>query len=65
MAFVLRLSDEETAALRRQADLEGRSMNEVARLAINERIARLGRFSRDDAKVDRIMARDADLLDRL
>ena len=37
MAMTLRLSDEETALLRRQAEREGRSMHEVVRLAIRER----------------------------
>jgi predicted transcriptional regulator len=34
MAMTLRLSDEETEALRAQAESEGRSMKEVARTAI-------------------------------
>jgi predicted transcriptional regulator len=38
MAMTLRLSDEETEALRRQAEREGRSMQEVARAAIADRI---------------------------
>ena len=40
MAMTLRLTDEETALLREQAEREGRSMHEVVRLAIRERIAR-------------------------
>jgi predicted transcriptional regulator len=39
MAMTLRLTDEETALLRRRAEREGRSMHEVVRLAIQERIA--------------------------
>jgi hypothetical protein len=39
MAMTLRLTDEETALLRRQTEREGRSMHEVVRLAIQERIA--------------------------
>jgi len=39
MVMTLRLTDEETALLRRQAQREGRSMHEVVRLAIQERIA--------------------------
>jgi hypothetical protein len=38
MAFVLKLSDEETELLRAQAEREHRSMHEVARLAVLERI---------------------------
>jgi hypothetical protein len=34
MAMTLRLTEEETALLRQQAEREGRSMHEVVRLAI-------------------------------
>jgi predicted transcriptional regulator len=40
MAMTLRLSEEEAEALREQADREGVSMHEYARVAINERIQR-------------------------
>jgi predicted transcriptional regulator len=36
MAMTLRLADDETEALRRRAELEQRSMQEVARQAIRE-----------------------------
>jgi predicted transcriptional regulator len=39
MAMTLRLTDGETDALRRQAELEHRSMQEVARQAIHEYLA--------------------------
>jgi hypothetical protein len=39
MAFVLRLTEEETELLRAQAEREHRSMHEVARLAVLERVA--------------------------
>lgn len=39
MAFVLKLTDEETELLRAQAEREHRSMHEVARLAVLERIS--------------------------
>jgi hypothetical protein len=39
MAFVLRLTEEETELLRTQAEREHRSMHEVARLAVLERIS--------------------------
>jgi predicted transcriptional regulator len=43
MAMTLRLSDEETDALRRRAEREGRSMQEVARAAVREYIERTSR----------------------
>jgi hypothetical protein len=63
MAMTLRLDDEETEALRRKAADEGRSMQEVARAAIN-------RYTRDaDARfrelVQSVVDRDQELLDRL
>ena len=39
MAFLLRLSEQETELLRAQAEREHRSMHEVARLAVLERVA--------------------------
>jgi hypothetical protein len=63
MAMNLRLSEAETQALRRKADEEGRSMQEVARTAIaayvSERPARLREA------IDRVRLEDAELLDRL
>ncbi len=38
--MTLRLTDDETEALRRQAEIEHRSMQEVAREAVREYIAR-------------------------
>lgn len=65
MAMTLRLTDEETAALRLRGELEGRSMQEVARSAVREYI---DRHSRDDL-IDRVMdtelPRFADALERL
>jgi predicted transcriptional regulator len=40
MAMTLRLTDAETEALRRQAEVEGRSMQEVVRRAIDSYIER-------------------------
>jgi hypothetical protein len=54
MAFVLKLTDDETDLLRAQAEREHRSMHEVARLAVLERIAgaeqdeQRGAFIRDE-----------------
>lgn len=63
MAMTLRLSEEQTEALRARAESEGRSMQEVARTAIEQyvgdRRARLG-----DA-IERIRTEDAELLKRL
>ncbi|MET3806817.1 hypothetical protein ABIB25_003837 [Nakamurella sp. UYEF19] len=65
MAMTLRLTDEETAALRLRGELEGRSMQEVARSAVREYT---DRHSRDDL-IDRVMntelPRFADALERL
>lgn len=63
MAMNLRLSDEEAAALRKRADEEGRSMQEVARDAIAQYTS--SRPARLRAAIERIRTEDADLLDRL
>ena len=63
MAMNLRLTDEESAALRARAEQEGRSMQEVARQAIAEYVA--DRPARLRAAVERIRTEDAELLDRL
>jgi hypothetical protein len=65
MAMTLRLDAVETEALRRQADVDGRSMQEVARLAIREYIGRRAHMARRDAAIDTILRRDAELLGRL
>ena len=63
MAMTLRLTDEETEALRRTAEAEGRSMQEVARDAIRVYVS--GREQRIRTIFERIAERDAELLDRL
>lgn len=65
MAFVVRLTPEETEALREQAAREHRSMHEVAVLAIRSRIAGDARARVLDALFDDVVAEDAELLDRL
>ena len=65
MAMTLRLSDEETALLRRQAEREGRSMHEVVRLAIQERIARQDHTDRVLRAARRMAAQHSEILDRL
>ena len=59
----LRLTDDETAALRRKAEVEGRSMQAVAREAIRQYTS--DRTARLAAAIDRIRTEDAGLLDRL
>jgi predicted transcriptional regulator len=63
VAMNLRLTDEETEALRRRAEQEGRSMQDVARAAIRQYTA--GRQERLAAAIERIRTEDAELLDRL
>ena len=59
----LRLSQDETDALRRKAQEEGRSMNEVARIAIAEYVRDRPLRLRD--AIERVRTEDAELLERL
>jgi hypothetical protein len=63
VAMNLRLSDAEAEALRRKADEEGRSMQEVARLAIAQYVS--DRPARLRAAIGRVREEDAELLERL
>ena len=65
MAFVVKLSPEDTEALREQAAREHRSMHEVAVLAIQARIAANRRAAMLDELYDAATAEDAELLERL
>jgi predicted transcriptional regulator len=65
MAMTLRLTDEESEALRTQAEAEGRSMQEVARAAVRQYIALDGHRSRVDAAATAGAERYADALRRL
>ena len=65
MGMTLRTSDEQTEALRRQAASEGRSMQAVALSAIDEYIARRAHKSRVDAALERVVAEEAGVLQRL
>lgn len=65
MAFVVKLSPQDTEALREQAAREHRSMHEVAVLAIQARIAADRRAAVLDDLFDQAAAEDAELLDRL
>jgi hypothetical protein len=59
----LRLTDSETEALRRKAEHEGRSMQEVARAAIADYVS--DRPAGLQAAIQRVRDEDAELLDRL
>jgi len=63
MAMTLRLTEEQVAALRRTAEREGRSMHEVAVLAISEYVTKRDR--RRDELIAKIMEEDREALDRL
>lgn len=65
MAMTLRLTDEETTLLRQQAAREGRSMHEVVRLAIQERIARQDHTERVREAATHVVTRHKEILDRL
>ena len=65
MAMTLRLTDEETALLREQAEREGRSMHEVVRLAIRERIARQDHTERVRLVAHRVATEHSEILERL
>jgi hypothetical protein len=65
MAMTLRLSDDETDALRRRALREGRSMQEVARAAVREYIARTSRRELLDEVLDEELPRFDEALRRL
>lgn len=65
MAMTLRLTEEETELLRLQAAREHRSMQEVARLAILDRVRESIRSAEVRASLARIIERDSELLNRL
>ncbi|SFI47128.1 ribbon-helix-helix protein, CopG family [Nocardioides psychrotolerans] len=65
MAMTLRLTDDEADALRARADLEGRSMQEVARQAVRDYVERESRQDLLDRVLDRELPRYAQALERL
>lgn len=65
MAMTLRLTDEEADALRRRAEREGRSMQEVARSALREYIDRTSRRELLDTVLDEELPRFSEALRRL
>jgi predicted transcriptional regulator len=65
MAMTLRLADSEAEALRRRAELERRSMQEVARQAIREYIEGHSRADLLEQVLDEELPRYAEALERL
>ena len=65
MPMTLRLTDDEAAALRRRAELEGRSMQEVARQAVRDYIEGTSRRELLDRVLDAELPRYAEALERL
>lgn len=65
MAMTLRLTDAEADALRRRAEHEGRSMQEVAREALRDYIERTSRADLIDRALDEELPRYAEALRRL
>ena len=65
MAMTLRLTEDETDALRRRAELENRSMQEVARAAVRDYIERTSKRDLVDRVLDSELPRYAEALDRL
>ncbi|MGY2082374.1 DUF6290 family protein [Blastococcus sp. SYSU DS0539] len=65
MAMTLRLDDDESEALRRRAELEGRSMQEVARQAVRDYIERNNERELLDRVLDQELPRYAEALERL
>jgi hypothetical protein len=65
MAMTLRLTDDETDALRRRAAHEGRSMQEVARSAVREYIDRTSRRELLDDVLGEQLPRYSEALRRL
>jgi hypothetical protein len=63
--MTLRLTPEETDALRRRAAVEGRSMQEVARAAVRDYVERTSRRELLDRVLDEELPRFAEALDRL
>lgn len=65
MAMTLRLTDDETAALRARAEAEGRSMQEIAREAVREYVSMTDRAELLKRVLDSELPRYADALKRL
>ena len=63
--MTLRLTDEESQALRNRAEQEARSMQEIARQAVREYIENHSRADLLDAVLDDELPRYAEALERL
>jgi hypothetical protein len=63
--MTLRLTEDETEALRRQAEIEGRSMQDVARHAVRDYVERHTRSELLDQVLDSELPRYAEALRRL
>ncbi|MPY98248.1 MAG: ribbon-helix-helix protein, CopG family [Actinophytocola sp.] len=63
--MTLRLSDDEADALRRRAELENRSMQDVARTAVRDYIERASKRDLVDRVLDSELPRYAEALRRL
>jgi hypothetical protein len=65
MAMTLRIGDEESEQLAALAEAEGRSKQEILRLALNERWSKLHKQQQIGDVLERILPRYQGLLDRL
>ena len=65
VAMTLRLTAAETEALRRRAELERRSMQDVARQAVRDYVDRMSRRELLDKVLDEELPRYAEALSRL
>lgn len=65
MAMTLRLTDDESDALRRRAELESRSMQDVARQAVRDYIEHHSRADLLEQVLDDELPRYAEALQRL
>lgn len=65
MAMTLRLTDDEQEALRRRATLDGTSMQEAARRAVREYVAKSEHRDRVAVATGLVMDRHAEALRRL
>ncbi len=65
MAMTLRLTDEEQAALQQRADRDGISMQEAARRAVREYVARAEHRDRVSRAAELVTEAHAEALERL
>lgn len=65
MAMTLRLTDEESEALRLQAEVERRSQHDVVRAAVREYVSRRAHMAEVREALEVLTPRYRELLDRL